>query len=317
MFCLFLLFFIQCIPLLLRADSAAADSLNSNRIYFPEEIREDAVFVLGDSGKTGMTFSLSGEYGISKTSERQYLSRSIRSRFTKPAWAVVTQQIERIHDDHREGETQSLKADCYIVTADKNVRKAWSVKEEAAQGMLNDFYEVIQKGCCSLQDNHKLYSVKKGRLVLETTADLLKIEVPGTGLNRFIGYKASETFNQADYERDKLYAGTISYASEDSTIQRIVIRAASKEDRDKYFGMGYGKISFTEVKKGDEITSGNSLLLWNAGSRPDAKGIDGFSVRVEFFGGYSVEAAVKNDSLIIVNKEQPHYTIEYLPEDKR
>lgn len=280
----FLLLLLICMPAAAAFPQTGTEKDDSMK-KLNEIMARVPVTMWGDSAESGVTYSLADNYRVITIKQKEYLPVYYGPLNLR---VIVAQQTKRILDERHEGEHQQLSAECYMIGADNKVHKIWTLREEAGQGYLHDFYETVQKGCCSLQDNHRLFSIGAGKLVMEHTSELLHTGIKNSGNERFIGYKSAETYNTSEYEKEKLYVGTVTYASADSAISRIIIKAKSKQERDDYFGVGYGKINF------------------GCSNNP------GTDVNIIFFGGYKITIPIKNDSLAIENQDYDHYTLEYI-----
>jgi len=261
--------------------------------------------IWSDTGKSSANFYLTNGYGLAVINEQKYLHTSVWECKGQRNWVIVSQKIQLNYDDMAEGLNPTLKATCFLFDSEKHVKKSWSISVSADEGKLGKFYEAIQFGCCTSQDNSKFYSIKKGNLVLECTSELLEVEPPNScmSMHRFIGYKSAETFSTFQYEQDSLYVGTITYASKDSMISKIIIKAISDSAYEKHFGLGYGDISFTSVKLPNKINGKNHLDLWKADKSQNSIDLTDFSVKVVFFDNDSIIVPIRNDSLQITNTE--------------
>jgi len=263
--------------------------------------------IWSDSGRSRADFYLSNNYGLAVVNEQKYLHGAIYEYKGEKVWVIISQQTQLNYDDMAEGLNPTLKSTCYLFDIEKHFKKAWSISENADEGRIGKFYEVIQAGCCSSQDNSKYYSLRTGNLVLECTSDLLEVEPVNSCMNmhRFIGYKSAETFSTFPYEHDSLYVGTITYASKDSMISKIILKAVSDSAYEKYFGLG--DISFTSISKPNRINGRNHLDLWKASNSLDPKDLTDFSVKVVFYDNDSIVVPIKNDSLQFENTKGRFY----------
>lgn len=258
--------------------------------------------ILDLSGVSSVNFSVKGFNGIANIKQTNFLYGKRYSRNPQNEnRVVIAQEIKSEIDDNAEGIKSQLNAVGYVIKKNKSVEKAWTVNDEAYEGRLvqgNAIYQTIQKGCCSIADKYKWYNINTGALILEHTSCILAADVNNIESERFIGYKAAETFNTFDYEKEKFYVGTVTYASKDSTISKIIIKAASESDMFKYYGLGFARISFCNQDSSYQLYGAENLSLRNTKITDGKPIIGGYSIKLNFIDK-DVILPIKNDDIDI------------------
>lgn len=198
---------------------------------------------------------------------------------------VVSQNIKWSIGNH-EGNMPYLDATGYLITKKSRSGALWLIQMEADEGKITqDFYHTILFGCCGAISNHTLFNLFTGTKVIEYTEELLSASIPNTRpeLERFIGFKsngssAPESFER--YDNDSLYLGTISYASRDSLLSKIVLR--KKANQKNVFGIGPSNFSIIPLNQKDKLFDRNKLVLWSANYHSDPKLFTNFCIKVTY-----------------------------------
>ena len=192
-----------------------------------------------------------------------------------------------------EGKDPSVNATAFLIHKDGKREKIWNISEQADEGHLScAYYHTVSYGCCGAGDNHRLYNPKTGRLIMEYSNQLLEIEIPGSPLGRYIGYKPSETIFRHDWEKGTRHIGTLTYSSPYKILQRIDFRMIG--DNSGKFGFGHADISILPGGK-DQKLKNDTLELWKAKGSTNPKDFTGFSIKIDFIVGYTIIVPIKDD----------------------
>jgi hypothetical protein len=234
--------------------------------------------------------------GIATVTNHRYLLNSPHRCYPNTGESIVVSQRTTWRYAPIEGNNPNLEAIAYRVTPDGKSTTLWTIKDNSDEGKLHcDYYETVWYGCCSAMPNHRLYNPKNGKLLMEYSDRLLTVEIPNSPLKRFIGYKPSETIQLNPWEKHKHHIGTLTYASPNGILHRIVIRGIGKVD--SKFEMGAARLL---VKRGHpkQEMGDNTLRLWQADGAKDPQQIGGFTIVLKY-QGTTIELPVEGDDFAI------------------
>jgi hypothetical protein len=146
-----------------------------------------------------------------------------------------------------EGNSPWLKAQAYYLDNTGSVRKLWSISEGADIGQdQRPFYETVEFGCCAGRDISRLHSLQSGQLVMTHTGDLLRYSAASEiswqqDADRFIGSLEYGYLEDSVRTIDSLTLAQLDYASRDSCLHTIRIRAKTRIAWDTAWDNGPGE----------------------------------------------------------------------------
>lgn len=267
-------------------------------------ITRDSTTLFRDSSYSKIEFVRNGDILDKHITTQKYLWNVVYDKYgpISEREVVVSQKIEWLVNQGKEGNDPTLQAKCYLIENGNRSKLLWEINQEADEGCIwQDFYKTVWYGCCSARPNTTLYNIISGTKILEYTRDeLLTIEIPNSPLGvRYIGYKCMETALHEDYELNGNYFGTLTYSSEDSCLEKYVIRMRSKSDYDKYSPFGEAHISFMPDTTKNRIGPDSRLVLWAANRAQSPAAISGITIKFEscFDTPCSYRIDLRNDAL--------------------
>jgi hypothetical protein len=144
---------------------------------------------------------------------------------------IISQQIEQISEPGVEMSMPWLTAVATLVDSLGQAKALWSISEKADRGEeFQGFYHTIREGCCTTPAVDRLRSFRDGTLIMSYVGDLVTY-VPTTGIywnwsdERFIGALDHGDFSGYPWAADTLAHVSISYASRDSCLHVLLVRA--------------------------------------------------------------------------------------------
>ncbi len=235
--------------------------------------------------------------------------------YSYPSTFIVSQNVRWSVGPH-EGNEPFLQATCYLLEKGHAGKVLWHLQLEADKGELNDpFYQTTLYGCCGAERDYTLFSLASGRKIMEYTEGSVKVSIPNTKLERFIGYKCSNTIPTEAYEEyknDSLYMGTLSYASKDSLLSRIVFRGKPNTSI-PYDMINPDSITFVVENSSDHLHGADELDLWSANLINDPMRFNDFAVQIKFSDpSDSIIVPIMRDRFAPSTLDYPWFTIRLL-----
>lgn len=151
---------------------------------------------------------------------------------------VITETVEEIEGSY-EDNLSELHARAILFDTSGRGKQIWEFAEEADEGTLTEerwalpYYVTTEFGCCDARAMFKAHSLKTGETVMRYHSNLREI-----GSHRFACFSKEYLASQQS-EYDSLFVGVLYYASEDSVLHALQVRATSFDFIASYVGDTY------------------------------------------------------------------------------
>ncbi len=182
-----------------------------------------------------------------------------------------------------------------------NTNKNWSFETKAHElNVRNNTIITRFNAQGEIEDTYSLYNLETGKHLLDYTYEKLTVKIPETNFIRYIGFTSRANAKNILKNYDKDVVGKINYASENNSLQTILIK--TKEN----VGKSSPNMDLVSLKEEAQLFDGSRLLyFWNLDKNYNKKDIDFAFVYTFFIGEEATESAilfeVKDDNILLEN----------------